>query len=139
MPDIMVVLACLSQGMEPTTLRHLGRVIEAMLSISGRVTMKGWSRWSGNGGSYRTLQRLFNTSLNWCQLNRLLIRHPLWDTDDVALMSGDHVVVTKAGKTTYGLDRFFSSIYQIMAEDHVRKNVGECHPYREFEGMQPSR
>jgi DNA repair protein RadD len=29
--------------------------------------------------------------------------------------------------------------YQIMAEDHVRKNVGECHPYREFEGMQPSR
>jgi hypothetical protein len=30
-------------------------------------------------------------------------------------------------------------VYQIMAEDHVRKNVGECHPYREFEGMQPSR
>jgi putative transposase len=111
MPDIMVVLACLSQGMEPTTLRRLGRVIEAMLSISGRVTMKGLSRWSGNGGSYRTLQRLFNTSLNWCQLNWLLIRHHLWDTDDVALMSGDHVVVTKAGKTTYGLDRFFSSIY----------------------------
>jgi putative transposase len=25
-------------------------------------------------------------------------------------MSGDHVVVTKAGKTTYGLDRFFSSL-----------------------------
>src|SRR5919107_1912681 len=111
MPDIMVVLACLSQGMEPTTLRRLGRVIEAMLSISGRVTMKGLSRWSGKGGSYGTLQRLSNTSLNWCQLNWLLIRHHLWDTDEVALMSGDHVVVTKAGKTTYGLDRFFSSIY----------------------------
>ena len=26
-------------------------------------------------------------------------------------MSGDHVVVTKAGKMTYGLDRFFSSLY----------------------------
>jgi hypothetical protein len=25
-----------------------------------------------------------------------------------------------------------------MAEDHARKSVGECHPYREFEGMQPS-
>jgi hypothetical protein len=25
-----------------------------------------------------------------------------------------------------------------MAEDHVRKSVGECHPCREFEGMQPS-
>jgi hypothetical protein len=28
--------------------------------------------------------------------------------------------------------------YQTMAEDHARKSVGECHPYREFEGMQPS-
>ena len=51
MPDIMVVLACVSQCVELTTLRQLGRVIEAMLSISGRVTMKGLSRWSGPGGS----------------------------------------------------------------------------------------
>src|SRR5256714_14182000 len=61
--------------------------------------------------SYRTIQRLFNTSLHWCQLNWLLIRHHLLDADDVVLMSGDHVVVTKSGKTTYGLDRFFSSLY----------------------------
>jgi putative transposase len=111
MPDIMVVLACFSQCIEPTTLRQLGRVIEAMLAISGRVTMKGLSRWSNQGGSYRTIQRVFNTSLNWLQLNWLLIRHHLLDADDVVLMSGDHVVVTKSGKTTYGLDRFFSSLY----------------------------
>lgn len=111
MPDIMVVLACLSQCAQPTTLRQLGQVIEAMLAISGRVTMKGLSRWSSKGGSYRTIQRLFNTPLNWLQLNWLLIRHHLWDGDDVALMSGDHVVVTKSGKTTHGLDRFFSSLY----------------------------
>jgi len=111
MPDIMVVLACLSQCAQPTTLRQLGRVIEAMLAISGRVTMKGLSRWSSKGGSYRTIQRLFNTPLNWLQLNWFLIRHHLWDGDDVALMSGDHVVVTKSGKTTHGLDRFFSSLY----------------------------
>lgn len=111
MPDIMIILACVSQCVEPTALRQLGRVSEAMLAISGRVTMKGLSRWSGKGGSYRTLQRWFNTPLNWLQLNWLLIRHHLWDSDDVALMSGDHVVVTKAGKTTHGLDRFFSSLY----------------------------
>lgn len=111
MPDIMVVLACLSQCIEPTTLRQLSRVIEALLSLSGRVTMKGLSRWSSKGGSYRTIQRLFNTPLNWLQLNWLLIHHYLWDADDVALMSGDHVVVTKSGKTTHGLDRFFSSLY----------------------------
>ena len=33
----------------------------------------------------------------------------------------------------------FDPPYQNMAEDHTCKGVGECHPYREFEGMQPSR
>jgi hypothetical protein len=31
------------------------------------------------------------------------------------------------------------STYQNMAFTHTYKGVGECHPYREFEGMQPSR
>jgi putative transposase len=111
MPDIMVLFACLSQYIEPTPLRQLGRVIEAMLSMSGRVTMRGLSRWSGKGGSYRTIQRFFTTSVHWCQLHFILIRQQLLDADDVLLMSGDHVVVTKAGKATYGLERFFSSLY----------------------------
>jgi putative transposase len=111
MPDIMVLFACLSHYIEPTPLRQLGRVIEAMLSMSGRVTMRGLSRWSDKGGSYRTIQRFFTTSVHWCQLNFILIRQQLLDADDVLLMSGDHVVVTKAGKATYGLDRFFSSLY----------------------------
>jgi hypothetical protein len=38
------------------------------------------------------------------------MRHHLWEAHDVVLMSGDPVVVTKAGKTTYGCDRFFSSL-----------------------------
>ncbi len=78
MPDIMVVLACLSQCAQPTTLRHLERVIDAMLSISGRVTMKGLSRWSSKGGSYRTLQRLFN----------------LWGSDSPKLASLDSGVIS---------------------------------------------
>lgn len=111
MPDIMVLFACLSQCIEPTSLRHLGRVAEAMLAMSGRVTMRGLARWSGKGGSYRTIQRFFNTNLSWCHLQWLLIRQHLLDADEVVVMSGDYVVVTKAGKTTYGLDRFFSSLY----------------------------
>jgi hypothetical protein len=31
------------------------------------------------------------------------------------------------------------TIHQNMAEDHTCTGVGECHPYREFEGMQPSK
>jgi putative transposase len=111
MPDIMVLFACLSQCIEPTPLRQLGRVIEAMLAMSGRVTMRGLSRWSGTGGSYRTIQRFFTTSLSWCHLQGLLIRQHLLDADEAVVMSGDYVVVTKSGKTTYGLDRVFSSLY----------------------------
>ena len=37
MPDIMVILACLSQCAQPTTLRQLGCVIEAMLAQTGKT------------------------------------------------------------------------------------------------------
>jgi DDE superfamily endonuclease len=108
MPDIIIIFTCLSQYLAPTTLRQLRRVTEAMLSMTGRVTMKGLSRWTGPGGSYRTVQRFFHTSISWCKLQWVLIRHHLLEPDDVIVMGGDEVVVTKAGKQTYGLDRFFS-------------------------------
>jgi putative transposase len=102
MPDMMVVVACVSQCVEPTTLRQLGRVIEAMLAISGRVTMRGLSRGSGPGGSSRTIQRFFTTRVNWCHLNGLLMRQRLLEVHAVVVMRGEHVVVTKAGQTTSG-------------------------------------
>src|SRR2546430_5298684 len=111
MPDIMLVVACLSQCLNPTTLRQLSRVTEAMLAMTGRVTMRGIARWAGKGGSYRTIQRFFTTSRSWATLQWVLIRHHLLDRDDVILMGGDDVVVTKSGKQTYGLDRLFSSLY----------------------------
>jgi putative transposase len=111
MPDIMVVLGCLSQCLDATTLRQLWCVSEAMLSMTGRVTMRGLSRWTNKGGSYRTLQRFFCTPLNWVALQWMLICHHLLDAGDTILAAGDHVVVTKAGKKTYGLDRFFSSLH----------------------------
>jgi putative transposase len=111
MPDIMVLFACFSQCLDRTTLRQLVRVSDAMLSMTGRVTMRGLSRWAGKGGRYRTIQRFFTTSLSWGKVQWALIRHHLLDQDDVVLVAGDDVVVTKAGKTTYGLDRFFSSLY----------------------------
>ena len=111
MPDIMVVLGCVSQCLDATTLRQLCCVSEAMVSMTGRVTMRGLSRWTTKGGSYRTLQRFFYTPMNWLMLQWVVIRHHLLDQGDTILAAGDHVVVTKAGKETYGLDRFFSSLY----------------------------
>ena len=110
MPDMMLVVACLSQCLDPTTLRQLSRVTEAMLAMTGRVTMRGISRWAGKGGSYRTIQRFFTTGLSWATLPWVLIRHQLLEPDDVIVMGGDDVVVTKSGKQTHGLDRVFSSL-----------------------------
>ena len=107
MPDIMVVLACVSQCVELTTLRQLGRVIEAMLSISGRVTMKGLSRWSGPGGQLPNNPTLVHDERALVSTQLAADSSPPVGCHDVVLMSGDHVVVTKSGKTTYGLDRFF--------------------------------
>jgi putative transposase len=111
MPDIMVLFACFSQCLDRTTIRQLCRVVEAMLAMTGRVTMRGLARWADKGGSYRTMQRFFTTSLSWGTLQWVLMRHHLFEHDDVFVMGGDEVVVTKAGKQTYGLDRFFSSLY----------------------------
>ncbi len=112
MPDIINVLQCLSQSLDNTTLRQLGYIVSAMLAMTGRVTMLGISRWTEDkGGSYRTIQRFFNTKIEWAKANWFLIRHHLLDPEDTILIAGDETVVTKSGKKTYGLDRFFSSLY----------------------------
>ena len=111
MPDIMLLLSCLSHLVERTSGRRLGRIVEALLSMPGRVTMLGLSRWTERGGSYRTVQRFFNTTLAWGQIHWLIVRHHLLATEGAVLLAGDEVVVTKSGKKTQGLDRFFSSLY----------------------------
>jgi hypothetical protein len=83
-----------------------------MLAMTGRVTMLGVARWAGPGGSYRTVQRFFATVVPWAQVLWLFFRQHLFQPDDVYLLVGDEVVVTNAGKHTFGLDRFFSGVYQ---------------------------
>ncbi len=112
MPDILSLLLCLRPWITATTARQLSHIILGILTMTGRVTMLGISRWTGDGGSYRTIQRFFATTLPWAQLFWCFFRQHLFHYDDVYLLAGDEVVVTKAGKTTAGLGRFFSSIYK---------------------------
>jgi hypothetical protein len=42
--------------------------------------------------------------MNWLTLQWMLIRHHLLEPGDTILAAGDPVVVTKAGKKTYGLE-----------------------------------
>jgi putative transposase len=112
MPDILALLLCLQSCVPNPTLRHLSRSITALLTMTGRVTMLGISRWAGKGGSYRTVQRFFATTIPRPHVLCLFFRHHLFSPDDLSILAGDEVVVTKAGKTTFGVDRFFSSIFQ---------------------------
>src|SRR6476469_5792702 len=113
--DILALLACLHPCLPPTTLRHLSRIVLALLTMTGRVTMAGIARWGGHGTSYRTVQRFFASTISWPQLFWLVFSHHLLDPNDVYILAGDEVVVTKAGNArrapAFGLDRFFSSIY----------------------------
>src|SRR5262252_3764249 len=111
MMDIVALCQCLRPHITVTTLRQLSRIIGALLVITGRMTMLGLSRWAGPGGRYRTMQRFFSTVIPWATLFWVFFRQHLYCAEDVYLLVGDEVVVTKAGKTTYGLDRFFASLY----------------------------
>jgi len=83
----------------------------AMLAMTGRVTMLGISRWTEKGGSYRTVQRFFHTVIPWATVFWLFFQRHLLQEGDTYLLAGDECVVTKAGKETHGIDRFFSSVY----------------------------
>ena len=109
--DILALLQCLAPYLTVTTIRQMAHVISAMLAISGRVTMLGLSRWADKGGSYRTVQRFYNTVLPWPLLFWWFFRTQLYQAADVYLLVGDESVVPKAGKHTSGIDRFFSSLY----------------------------
>jgi hypothetical protein len=111
MTGILALLQCSDTYLTTTTLRQMKRIIIAMLAMTGRVTMLGISRWAGKGGSYRTVQRFFHTAIPWAMVFWLFFRHRVFNPQDVYLLAGDECVVTKAGKHTYGLDRFFSSLY----------------------------
>jgi hypothetical protein len=112
MTEILALLQDIAPLISKTTLRQLSRVILGMLMMTGRVTMLGISRWTGQGGSYRTIQRLYHTGIPWAEVMWTFFLKWFWDPKDEYLLVGDEVVCSKAGKETYGLDRFFSSIQQ---------------------------
>ena len=93
-----------------TTIRQMSRIVFAILAMTGRVTMLGISRWAGKGGSYRTVQRFFNTGIPWKQVFWKFFRQHLFKPQDSYILAGDESVITKSGKQTYGLDRFFSGL-----------------------------
>ena len=109
--DIITLVSVLSQCLDGTSIRQLSVIATAMLTMSGRVTMLGIARWSEPGGSYRTIQRFYNRVLPWGMVFWLFFEKHLYREQHDYLLVGDESVVSKAGKASHGLERFFSSIF----------------------------
>lgn len=112
MTEIIPLLLCLAPHLSSTTLRQLHHVVYAMLCVPNRATMLGLSRWTEKGGSYRTIQRLYQTPINWCMLHWTLLKTHLVQPEGLYLLACDEVVVSKAGKKTHGVGRFYSGLAQ---------------------------
>ena len=108
--NILALLQCLQPILSKTNGRRMSRIVQAMLSMPGRVTMLGISRWTGKGGSYRTVQRFFNTVIPWPQVFSKFFEQHLCDPEGEYFLVGDECIVTKSGKATHGLDYFFSGL-----------------------------
>jgi putative transposase len=109
--DILTLLQQLNPILSQTTIQQMSQIITAMLAMTGRITMLGISRWTDKGGSYRTVQRYFQTTISWGQVMWQFFCAHLKQEGDEYVLAGDECVVTKSGKLTYGIDRFFSSLF----------------------------
>jgi putative transposase len=107
MDEIITTLSILNPSLAPRTLKQLTLIVEALLAMTGRVTMLGLSRWTEKGGSYRTVQRFFKEKIEWSLLRWQLIKQHTPGVKGIWLLIGDEVMVTKSGKQTHGLGIFF--------------------------------
>ena len=111
MNEITTLLTCLHPLLDTSTYRQLQIISQTLLMMTGRITMLSMSRWAGKGGSYRTIQRFFTKKIPWDALNWAIAKSFLKQHSGTILIAGDATTVTKSGKKTFGLGRFFSSIY----------------------------
>ena len=117
MNEIITILEILSSNLSKATLNQLTVIIEATLAMTGRVTMLGISRWTGKGGSYRTLQRFFDEEHSWSTWRWLLIQNKV--KSKTCLIIADEVVVTKSGKENHGLGNFFHQFRTSLSKGYV--------------------
>lgn len=108
--DILTLFTCCSTLTTSTSVHQLAIIVQAMLTMTGRVTMLNLARWTAKGGSYRTIQRFFATQLPWTELLVEFFRRHLFDPREEYILAGDATTITKAGHQTFGLDRFYSGL-----------------------------
>jgi len=108
--DILSLFACFELLLPKVAVRQLAIIAQAILTLTGRISMLGISRWTEKGGSYRTIQRFFSTVLPWHEIFSKFFETHIFNPAHEYILAGDETVVSKSGKQTFGIDRFFSGL-----------------------------
>ena len=74
MTEIITLLSCIEPIIGKKIQKQLSIIIKAMLTMNGRITMLGLSRWSEKGGSYSTINRFFHSEIDWLKVNWYFIK-----------------------------------------------------------------
>jgi putative transposase len=106
--DILTLFTCCSTLASTTSIRQMAIIAQAILTMTGRVTMLSISRWAGEGGSYHTINRFFATKLAWTSLKVKFFATHLFNPAAEYILVGDETIVSKAGNATHGVGRFYS-------------------------------
>ena len=104
--NILALLQFIQPHLSKTDVGRMSRILQAMLSMTGRVTMLGLSRWAGKGGSYRTVQRFFYAVILWPEVFGKFFERHVYNPEGEYILVGDESVIIKYEKETLGLDFF---------------------------------
>ena len=74
--ELNTIFLCLYPFLDTKTYRQLFLITQALLAMTGRITMLNISRWAGKGASYRTIQRFFASNNTKSDLDSILDYHP---------------------------------------------------------------
>ena len=108
--NILPLFACFELLLPTVSVHRFAVVAQAILTMTGRITMLSISRWTEKGGSYRTIQRFFGSVLPWSEMFAKFFATHLFNSEHEYILAGDETVVSKSGKETFGVERFFSGL-----------------------------
>ena len=116
MNNILSVFSVLHPHLSTTPVRQFSRVVLGVLSMTGQVTMLNISRWTSEGGSYRTVQRFFNTVIPWGTVYWVFFRKYLLDPESAYILAGDATIVSKSGQSVLFIIHPLNSIHHNLAK-----------------------
>ena len=117
MSEIVSLFTVLSPHLSAPSLRQFCEIVFAVLAMTGGVTLRNISRWTQKGGSYRTIQRFYNTLVPWGTLCWVFFREHLFDPESVYLLAG----TLKASWQNRGIK---PTVYRVFSLQHTVKRYG---------------